>query len=152
MVKRTSFEIGAKIVKLDRGQRRHDSIFFSPFDHAFFYPSLFGLTEPHGKRTSLYVDSETGTTKIVEKRGSNGAAFRTWREMKDLTLTDVARLTGTSIGHLSGIERGKSDPSLDLCRRLASAYEITVSDLFTRFPNHSGSGQYRADDETTATE
>lgn len=56
-----------------------------------------------------------------------GARIRRLRTAKGLSLKTVSERSGTSIGMLSLIERGRSSPSVRLLARLADALEVTVA-------------------------
>lgn len=56
--------------------------------------------------------------------------LRELRRARGLTLQGLSGRTGLSIGTLSQVERGLSNPSLDALRRLAAALEVAISDIF----------------------
>lgn len=56
--------------------------------------------------------------------------LRELRRSRGLTLQELSARTGLSIGMLSQVERGVSDPSMDALRRLAAALEVAISDIF----------------------
>lgn len=53
--------------------------------------------------------------------------------------SQVARITGTDLAHISRIFNGKATPSLDLAKRIADSLEITVDQLIKALPerNHA---------------
>lgn len=51
------------------------------------------------------------------------------RERRDLTLRDVAPRIGSSIAHLSDIERGRTTPGLDIAFKLAGLLRFSLDDL-----------------------
>ncbi len=59
-----------------------------------------------------------------------GTALRARRQEGGLTLKQVSEGSGLGVGFLSDIERDCSDPSLRSLAKLASYYEITLSQLF----------------------
>jgi len=59
-----------------------------------------------------------------------GAAIRSLRSHRGLTLRELAGLTGFSIGFLSLVERGRSSISLTSLHTLARALEAEMSDFF----------------------
>ena len=63
--------------------------------------------------------------------GAVGPQIRALRKAKGRTLADVAQAAGCSIGHLSQIERGLSDPTLALLTRLARALGVPLSWFFS---------------------
>jgi transcriptional regulator with XRE-family HTH domain len=58
-----------------------------------------------------------------------GASIRKYRKERKLTLQQVADITNLSIGIISLIERGKSNPSMDSLYTLAKALHVEVTDL-----------------------
>lgn len=73
------------------------------------------------KQTSANVDAQ----KI-----GIGTQMRQRRRIKDLTLIELSKKSGLSVGLLSQIERGLSSPSLKSMTRICSALEIPLSWLF----------------------
>jgi transcriptional regulator with XRE-family HTH domain len=58
-----------------------------------------------------------------------GPRLRKVRELRGVTLTDVAELTGISKSTLSRLETGQRRPSLELLLPLAQAYRVPLDDL-----------------------
>jgi transcriptional regulator with XRE-family HTH domain len=59
-----------------------------------------------------------------------GADLRALRRTRKLTLAQTAQALGRSVGWLSQVERGKSDPSISDLRQIAAQYDVPVSLLF----------------------
>lgn len=59
-----------------------------------------------------------------------GADIRALRKSRGLTLTGLATAIGKSVGWLSQVERGLSDPSINDLRDLAGQLDVSVSSLF----------------------
>ncbi|MEM1073793.1 MAG: XRE family transcriptional regulator [Pseudomonadota bacterium] len=59
-----------------------------------------------------------------------GADLRALRKARGHTLADLAERLGRSVGWLSQVERGKSDPSIHDLRLIADALDVSVSMLF----------------------
>lgn len=59
-----------------------------------------------------------------------GADLRALRKARGFTLTDLAAQLERSVGWLSQVERGLSEPSITDLRLLASALDVSVSSLF----------------------
>jgi quercetin dioxygenase-like cupin family protein len=59
-----------------------------------------------------------------------GAAIRSRRRQRGLSLRDLSRLTGFSIGFLSLVERGQSSLALTSLYKVAKALESEVADFF----------------------
>ena len=53
------------------------------------------------------------------------------RATRNLTLKELAELTGLSVSYLSDIERGRTTPSLNTLQLLATALNMTVIDFLT---------------------
>ena len=60
-----------------------------------------------------------------------GRQIRELRELKRMTLRDVAELTGRSIGQLSQIERGNSEPTLRMMSDIAKALGVQIGWFFS---------------------
>ncbi len=76
-------------------------------------------------------------TALAERLVSLGSEVRQVRKARQMTLKELAAATGVSVSHLSAIERGASNPSLDIVHRIATALNI-ASDWF--FARRSGGG------------
>lgn len=63
-------------------------------------------------------------------RMSLGADLRALRRSRGLTLSELAQRIGRSVGHLSQIERGVSQPSITDLRKLAVLYDLPISFFF----------------------
>lgn len=61
---------------------------------------------------------------------SLGADLRALRKGRGLTLSELALRLGRSVGWLSQVERGLSEPSIADLRKLASVFEVSVSFFF----------------------
>lgn len=61
---------------------------------------------------------------------SLGADLRALRKSRGLTLNQLAASLGRSVGWLSQVERGLSDPSIADLRRIAACLGVSVSMLF----------------------
>ena len=59
-----------------------------------------------------------------------GADLRALRKGRGLTLTELAVRLGRSVGWLSQVERGMSEPSISDLRNLAKVFEVSVSFFF----------------------
>lgn len=61
---------------------------------------------------------------------SLGADLRALRKSRDLTLADMSNALGRSVGWLSQVERGISEPSITDLRHIAARLDVSVSMLF----------------------
>lgn len=72
---------------------------------------------------------------------SIGGEVRQLRRARQMTLKTLSEASGVSLSHLSAIERGASNPSLDAIQAIASALRITPDWFFARRSGHrSGQG------------
>lgn len=55
-----------------------------------------------------------------------GQFIRNERKARNLTLADLSRMTGLSVGFLSSVERGKAAPSLNSLQKIAKAFGIPM--------------------------
>jgi XRE family transcriptional regulator, regulator of sulfur utilization len=61
--------------------------------------------------------------------GAFGVRLRTLREGMDLSLRDLADLSGVSAPMLSQVERGETSPTLAVAERIAGGLELSLSQL-----------------------
>ncbi len=88
----------------------------------------------------MAADRESPTqnvTALAESLISLGSEMRQVRKARQMTLKALSAATGISVSHLSAIERGATNPSLDVVTRIADALGIS-SDWF--FARRSGNG------------
>ena len=60
-----------------------------------------------------------------------GTYVRSLRQQKGLSQEEVAHRAGIHVTYLSGIERGRRNPSLKNIRRIAMALDIGIGELFS---------------------
>ena len=68
--------------------------------------------------------------KLGKETGGIGADLRALRKSRGTTLTELAFATGRSVGWLSQVERGISQPSIDDLRLLADRLDAPLSLFF----------------------
>ncbi len=75
--------------------------------------------------------SETPTTDpgTAIQNGAVGERVRRLREAMDLSLRDLAELSGVSAPMLSQVERGETSPTLAVAGRIAGGLDLTLSQL-----------------------
>jgi CheY-like chemotaxis protein len=94
------------------------------------------ITKPfpvdHLKKTVLRSLESRGLLRLSEEalREKLGLAIRERRKSLSLTLSDVSKRTGISLGYLSQIELGKNSASIETLYRIALGLRVRVSDLF----------------------
>ena len=62
-----------------------------------------------------------------------GREVRAHRRRQDITVADLAQLTGLSIGMLSKIENGNTSPSLTTLQTLADALSVPITSFFRTY-------------------
>jgi transcriptional regulator with XRE-family HTH domain len=67
--------------------------------------------------------------KQIQKR------IRMYRKERGLTLRELAERAGCTHSYISQVEKGMTVPSLSMVGKLASAFQISVVDLFNEVPN-----------------
>lgn len=60
-----------------------------------------------------------------------GKAIRQLREERGMTQEALAQEAGITVGHMSMIERGHSNPTWSTIKGIASALEISIADIAT---------------------
>ncbi|MEQ9490018.1 MAG: cupin domain-containing protein [Alphaproteobacteria bacterium] len=88
--------------------------------------NAIGPAEARGKLRHDNVSVES----IVNIDDRVGRELKDLRRARDLTLTDLGKLTGLSRGYLSQIERGKSIPSVKALHSISRALNVTISWFF----------------------
>lgn len=76
--------------------------------------------------------------RTIDRREKNlevaiGLQVRAFRHQQEITVAELARLTGLSIGMLSKIENGVTSPSLTTLHTLANALSVPLTAFFRRF-------------------
>jgi len=66
----------------------------------------------------------------AESVASPGSRFRRLRQRRNLSLAQVARSTGVSVGFLSALERGQMRASIGTLRRIARYYHTNILSFF----------------------
>lgn len=56
--------------------------------------------------------------------------LKSLRKQHGLKLREVSKKTGLSISYISDLERGRQNPSLETCQKLATVYKIGLSEMF----------------------
>ncbi|ORA39259.1 hypothetical protein BST13_03065 [Mycobacterium aquaticum] len=71
-----------------------------------------------------------GATAPAHSRGV-GETIRSLRKSRDLTLRDVAAMTGLSPSYISSVERGRAAPSIASLQKIGAVFETNVLSLMT---------------------
>lgn len=78
--------------------------------------------------------AEMGQTEVDETLATLGAEVRQLRKARQMTLADLAKASGVSVSHLSAIERGSVNATLDKIKRIASALDVPEEWFFAFRP------------------
>lgn len=65
-----------------------------------------------------------------------GREVRAHRRQQEITVAELAQISGLSIGMLSKIENGNTSPSLTTLQTLANALSVPLTSFFRRFEEH----------------
>lgn len=76
----------------------------------------------------------SNVTALAENLLSLGSEVRQLRKARGLTLKQLSEAASVSVSHVSAIERGTTNPSMDALTALASALEVTLDWFFARRP------------------
>jgi DNA-binding response OmpR family regulator len=99
------------------------------------------ITKPfqieHLKKTVYRCLESRGLLRVSEEalREQLGAAVRERRKALGLTLADMTKRTGVSLGYLSQIELGKNSASVETLYRIALGLRVRIADLFQALQN-----------------
>ena len=83
----------------------------------------------------MRLNNRTDGATPLRSTGSIGADIRALRRSRNWTLNDLAERLDRSVGWLSQVERGQSEPSLADIRALAALFGLPVSFFFSQSPD-----------------
>ncbi|WP_170789334.1 helix-turn-helix domain-containing protein [Ruegeria lacuscaerulensis] len=88
--------------------------------------------------------SSSDREKVLEV--AIGREVHAFRKQQNITVADLAQMTGLSIGMVSKIENGNTSPSLTTLQALADALSVPLTSFFRRFEErrlavHTKAGQ-----------
>jgi transcriptional regulator with XRE-family HTH domain len=66
----------------------------------------------------------------VEIKQLLGARIRELRKNRNLTQEQLSEMVGINPKYVSSIERGKENPTLDTCIKIAESLEVSIGELF----------------------
>ena len=75
-----------------------------------------------------------------------GREVRSFRRQQNMTVADLAQITGLSIGMLSKIENGNTSPSLTTLQVLSHAFSVPVTSFFKSYEEKREAQHVKADD------
>ena len=79
-------------------------------------------------------DNQPSETEALESVAAFGLEVRQLRKARRMTLAQLSEVSGISLSHVSAIERGAVNASLDKVNRLADALSVPVAWFFARRP------------------
>ena len=91
----------------------------------------FGLAAKHARKTHGRIE----IYRMNKEQVARGMLLRRRRQEKNLTLRELAELTGLSTGFLSKIENGIGNPSADNIQKIGYALGITINELMENTQN-----------------
>ena len=83
----------------------------------------------------MKLDNRTDGAAPLRSTGSIGADIRALRRSRSWTLNDLADRLDRSVGWLSQVERGQSEPALADIRAVAGLFGLPVSFFFSQSPD-----------------
>lgn len=83
------------------------------------------------KNTALVVEAEEASRE-ADLAKSLGEDIRGLRRAQNMTLEDLAKKVGLSIGFLSHLEHGKKKPSIGALQRISAALNVATGSFFRR--------------------
>ena len=95
-------------------------------------------TKPASGKSGLNQDPHRVRIEDREKvlEVAIGREVRAHRRQQEITVAELAQITGLSIGMLSKIENGNTSPSLTTLQTLANALSVPLTSFFRRFEEH----------------
>lgn len=72
---------------------------------------------------------ETWPHELIVELAETDSRIRTYRKYRGMTVTELADAAGISQPHLSDIENGKKNGSVDVLKRIAIALRVDLDDL-----------------------
>ncbi|MEZ7812809.1 MAG: helix-turn-helix domain-containing protein [Paracoccaceae bacterium] len=88
------------------------------------------------QRSSSRLSQDPHSTRQILERNleaSIGREVKTLRRQQNMTVADLAQMTGLSIGMLSKIENGNTSPSLKTLQVLSHTFSVPVTAFFAGF-------------------
>jgi transcriptional regulator with XRE-family HTH domain len=92
-------------------------------------------------KKALRTKTDLAAEETVPSEEALCRRLRAARKLRGLSLTELGRRIGCSVGYLSQIERGLSSPSLRTMVALAEVYGIELTTLFADGPAPSSDGR-----------
>ena len=77
---------------------------------------------------------ESEVVHLTDTPSAFGAEVRQLRKARGMTLKNLSRESGVSLSHLSGIERGTSNPSMEALHAISKALSVSTDWFFARRP------------------
>lgn len=74
-------------------------------------------------------EEEMIPSAVVDRLLDGEPPLRVWREFRNLTQSDLARISGVDRSQIVDIDAGRKDGSVFTLRKLATALRVSVDDL-----------------------
>jgi transcriptional regulator with XRE-family HTH domain len=103
-------------------------------------------TLPRGKPA---FDQDPHRVREISERNLEaaiGREVRSFRRQQNMTVADLAQITGLSIGMLSKIENGNTSPSLTTLQVLSHAFSVPVTSFFKSYEEKREAHHVKADE------
>jgi DNA-binding XRE family transcriptional regulator len=97
--------------------------------------------DAHAYDMAIADEGEAVPHDVMRRLVEGESPLRVWREHRGLTQAALAQRAGVDKTHISQIEVGRKNASLNVMSRLAAALGIAVDDLMPS-QSHSNSGGY----------
>lgn len=88
--------------------------------------------DPASKRWSRLADRAVAEQALIVRVGSRVTQLRA--HLGGMTIAELARRAGLHPSYLGEVERGQKNPTLATLGRIASALDVSLSDLVSELP------------------
>jgi transcriptional regulator with XRE-family HTH domain len=78
---------------------------------------------------SVFTESENAVSKTIAQRQRIGPQIRHLRQLRSLTLDDLAGTAGLSASHLSRLERSQTLPSFTVLANIAQVLDVSIDEF-----------------------
>lgn len=93
------------------------------------YQDLLDMIEAQAIMGRIAAGEETFPHRLVAELATTTSRIRTFRKYRGLTMAALAREAGISQPHLSDIETGKKNGSIEVLKRIAAALRVDLDDI-----------------------
>lgn len=96
------------------------------------------IAQRWAKNADMQPRLQRARARLAGLSGADDGGIRAIRLRAGLSQTELARVIGTSQPHIARIEGGTAEPTLDTCRRLASALGVDLNAIGRAFEPKKG--------------